>query len=72
MNDLTPVKIYSGPRSDYELVWFDGPNLWFIRCTERASGEQSYSSEGYDSKHAGMQAFENSTITYVDRAPGGA
>lgn len=69
MNDFTSVKIYGGPRANYELVYFEDRRQWFIRATNRTTGAQEYSQGGYDTKREAAQAFEGQ-VTYVAEPPG--
>lgn len=69
MSDYATVKLYGGPRCNYELVWFEERGEWFIRSTDRASQEQAYSESGYETKQDAARAFEG-RITYVAEAPG--
>jgi hypothetical protein len=82
MNDYATVKIFGGPRNNYELVWFEDKKQWFIRSTEHKQHyighpgrameyeAQSYSATGYDTKLEATKAFESEKITYTSEAPG--
>lgn len=61
---------YGTPNFQWELVYFEDRGQWFIRRTDKQSGEQTYSAEGWDDKASALRAWDGTKITYVKQAPG--
>lgn len=69
MPDYQNIPLYANSEHAYVLVYFEDKKDWYIQYTNKRTGEQTYSADGYNTPRDAQLAWEG-RVTYVAEAPG--